>query len=145
MKKEKYTVIIIIVALLALIGITIYNLLVTSGNVNGKRLNDAVEVDNVVISKIKDELSNSGNVSKVESNTNIKTIKFFITTDAKSEDAMKKASIITDNLNEKVINYYDIEVYFINQDNKDFPIIGYHSKNLKTFNWVLNEEATNEE
>ena len=146
MKKEKIIIIVICSILLVLMGVTVYNILAPTDTIYGKRLDEAVSIDGSVISKIKEELSNSGNISAVNYKTNVKIMKFFITTDLEATKAQEKVSIIMDNLNEKVVNFYDIEVYFTNESNTDYPMIGYHSKNSKEFKWVINkEDTTNEE
>ena len=136
--KERCIVIAIITVLLILIGAVIYKMLVPSDNKYGARLDDIVAVDEAVISKIKEDLK-SDDATEVTYNTNVKIMKFYITTTKKSEDAKKYANTILETLSEKVVNSYDIEIYLKNENSVDFPMIGYHSKSATSFSWVLNK------
>lgn len=144
--KQMIIIISICVILLTLIGFTIYKTLVYDGNLYGNRLDEIEEVDNSSLAKIKDELINNYSINDVKYETNVKIVKFIIDTDMTSDEVKELGDVILNNMSEKIINSYDIEVYVTKNDDNDFPMIGYHSKSSTMFNWVLNKVVeTNEE
>lgn len=151
-KKNKVPFIIALICFLLIIlaSFAIYRMFYPNGSKNlyGDRLENAPEVDNAVIEQIKNNISNTGLVEEVNYRTNVRIMKFFITVKdtAKMEDAKKIGDEILNKLSEKVKTFYDIEIYLAKSSaSGDFPAIGYHSKNEKVFNWVLNKEVTTNE
>ena len=69
-------------------------------------------------------------------------MKFFIDvkSDTKLEEAKQLSQIILDSLSTKVIDFYDIELFFTDPsgENTNYPLIGYHSKSSTEFSWVDN-------
>lgn len=146
MDKQKMIIIIICIVLLLLISFTIYHIFVPTKTVNGNRLENIVAIDDAAISKIKNEIIDSGLVNSVDYKTNVKTMKFFIDTDSSAENVKKINDIILNNLSEKITTTYDIEIYITNaKDTTNFPMIGYHSKSGSEFVWTLNKAGDDSE
>ena len=58
----------------------------------------------------------------------------------KNDTALDKAkaytNVVTDTLNKKTKNYYDIEFFLTTKEDSDvYPVIGYHHKGAKEFSW----------
>ena len=100
------------------------------------------EIDNAVIEKIKNEIIDSDLALEVTYETKVATMKFFIDvkSDTKLEEAKQLSQIILDSLSTKVIDFYDIELFFTDPsgENTSYPLIGYHSKSSTEFSWVDN-------
>lgn len=137
--KEKIIIISVIVVLMILIGLTIYQVFGSKHSLYGNRLKNAVTIDETVLIKAQNEISKLNGVTSIKHEVGIKTIKFFIDVDITSDKAKKLVEPLISNLSEKVLSDYDIEVYITNDESKDFPMIGYHSKNATQFTWVLNK------
>ncbi len=150
MKKNKTIVIVGIVCLilLVLMGLAIYRMFYPSNeSVYGDRLDNAPEIDNAVIEQIKNKITDTGLIEEVKYETNVAVMKFFISVkdSTKLEDAQKLSDIILETLSTKVINFYDIEVYLTNENNEQYPSIGYHSKSASSFSWINNVGEEDEE
>lgn len=149
-KKNKTMVIIasICLVLLALMCFAIYRMFYPSNkSIYGDRLENAPEIDNAVIEQIKNKIMETKFVEAVNYQTNVVTMKFFIAVKdgTKLKDAQKVDEIILDGLSETVINFYDIQIYLTNENNSDYPSIGYHSKKASAFSWIDNVGEEDEE
>ena len=137
-KEQKIAIIVISVCLILIIlaGLSISKMMFPSSaeDINGDRLVNAVAVEPEKINQILTELKGKSSVIDVTYNKNIRILKFLISfkPDTKLEDAKKLTSIITSNLTNDILNYYDIEV-FLEADNSEFPAIGQCFKGEKTF------------
>ena len=137
-KEHKIAIIVISVCLILIIlaGLSISKMMFPSSaeDINGDRLVNAVAVEPEKINQILTELKGKSSVIDVTYNKNIRILKFLISfkPDTKLEDAKKLTSIITSNLTNDILNYYDIEV-FLEADNSEFPAIGQCFKGEKTF------------
>lgn len=134
--------------LLVLAGSAFYKLMFPSNaeNANGQRLSNAKEVDQAIIEQILGEIKENKDVVSATYNKNIRILKFFIdTTSMKLEDAKKLADVITSKLNSEVLDYYDIEVFLTQKDNKEYPSIGTHAKGGTEFVWSYNGVDKDEE
>lgn len=137
-KEHKIAIIVISVCLILIIlaGLSISKMMFPSSaeDINGDRLVNAVAVEPEKITQILTELKGKSSVIDVTYNKNIRILKFLISfkPDTKLEDAKKLTSIITSNLTNDILNYYDIEV-FLEADNSEFPAIGQCFKGEKTF------------
>lgn len=146
-KNHKATVGVAIVCfiLVILAGFAVYRMFYPSSDksVYGDRLENAPEIDNAVIEQIKNEMEKTGLLSSVEYKTNVRTMKFFVDVKAstKLEDTEKITKIVLEKLSTKVISYYDITIYFTQNDGsgEEYPAIAYHSKDSESFNWVTNK------
>ncbi len=143
--KEKIIIISVIVVLIVLIGLTIYQVFGSKHGLHGNRLKNAVTIDETVLIKAKNEISELDGVVSINHEVGVKTIKFFINADTTSDKAKKLVEPLISNLSEKVLSDYDIEVYITNDEDQDFPMIGYHSKNATQFTWVLNKVVVSNE
>ena len=119
----------------------------SSESVYGDRLDNAPEIDNAVIEQIKSKIIDSNLVEEVKYETNVAVMKFFISVkdSTKLADAQKLGDIILDTLSTKVTSFYDIEVYLTNENNEQYPSIGYHSKSASSFSWTNNVGEEDEE
>lgn len=137
-KEHKIAIIVISVCLILIIlaGLSISKMMFPSSaeDINGDRLVNAVAVEPEKINQILTELKGKSSVIDATYNKNVRILKFFISfkSDTKLEDAKKLTSIITSNLTNDILNYYDIEV-FLEADNNEFPAIGQCFKGKKTF------------
>lgn len=150
MKKNKTIVIvgIICLVLFILMAFAVYRMFYpSSGSVYGDRLDNAPEIDNAVIEQIKSKIMDSNLVEEVKYETNVAVMKFFISVkdSTKLADVQKLGDIILDTLSTKVISFYDIEVYLTNENNEQYPSIGYHSKSASSFSWTNNVGEEDEE
>lgn len=142
--KTQFIVGIVCLILLVLAFFAVYRMFYPSSSksVYGDRLENAPEIDNAVIEKIKNEITDSNLVEEITYETKVATMKFFIDvkSDTKLEEAKQLSEIILDNLSTKVIDFYDIEIFFTDPsgENTSYPLIGYHSKKSTEFNWVDN-------
>ncbi len=150
MKKNKTIVIvgIICLVLFILMAFAVYRMFYPSSeSVYGDRLDNAPEIDNAVIEQIKSKIIDSNLVEEVKYETNVAVMKFFISVkdSTKLADAQKLGDIILDTLSTKVTSFYDIEVYLTNENNEQYPSIGYHSKSASSFSWTNNVGEEDEE
>lgn len=150
MKKNKTIVIvgIICLVLFILMAFAVYRMFYpSSGSVYGDRLDNAPEIDNAVIEQIKSKIMDSNLVEEVKYETNVAVMKFFISVkdSTKLADAQKLGDIILDTLSTKVTSFYDIEIYLTNENNKQYPSIGYRSKSASSFSWTNNVGEEDEE
>lgn len=146
-KKHKAALAITFVCLILifLASLAVYRMFYPSGDksVYGDRLQNAPEIDNTVISQIEEEIKNTQLVNSVDYKTNVTIMKFFIDvkSDTEVEEAKQLSDIIMNKLSNKVINFFDIEIYLTQKDgsNSSYPSIGYHSKDAEDFSWVINK------
>lgn len=137
-KEHKIAIIVITVCLILIIlaGLSISKMMFPSSaeDINGDRLINAVTINQEDIDKVLTKLKDKSSVVDATYNKNVRILKFFISfkSDTKLEDAKKITSIITSNLTNDILNYYDIEV-FLEADNSEFPAIGQCFKGEKTF------------
>lgn len=137
-KEHKIAIIVITVCLILIIlaGLSISKMMFPSSaeDINGDRLINAPLINQEDIDKVLTKLKDKSSVVDATYNKNVRILKFFISfkSDTKLEDAKKITSIITSNLTNDILNYYDIEV-FLEADNSEFPAIGQCFKGEKTF------------
>lgn len=142
--KAQFIVGVVCLILLILAFFAVYRMFYPSSSksVYGSRLENAPEIDNAVIEKIKNEIIDSDLALEVTYETKVATMKFFIDvkSDTKLEEAKPLSQIILDSLSTKVIDFYDIELFFTvpSGENTNYPLIGYHSKSSTEFSWVDN-------
>ena len=90
------------------------------------------------ISSIKNKLQEKDGVTKVTYNKEGRILNFIITFDENINIAKAKeySKIITDNISEKNLKYYDVQVFLVNTEEKEgFPNIGYKNKSASDFSW----------
>lgn len=151
--KAQFIVGVVCLILLLLAFFAVYRMFYPSSSksVYGDRLENAPEIDNAVIEKIKNEIIDSDLALEVSYETKVVTMKFFIDVkaDTKLEEAKQLSEIVLNNLSTKIIDFYDIEIFFTDpsRENTNYPLIGYHSKKAEEFSWVDNvtEGDDNEE
>ena len=153
-KKHLTAIIVTLICILLLIlaGFAVYRMFYPSNDkdIYGKRLENAPQINNEIILKIKDEVLESKLVNTIEYNTNVKTMKFYIDVkeDTKITKAQELSNIVIKNLSDDIVNFYDISIYLTQKNGEmvEYPAIGYHAKESNKFNWVVNKEVkTNEE
>lgn len=141
--KTSIVVTTVIVLLLILASFAIYRMFYPNGSrdIHGDRLEGAPEIDAAVIEKIKEGFTKSTIVESIDYKTNVRIMKFFVNikNDSKQEDVLKLTDIITSQLSTTVMNYYDIEVYFMNDTNESYPMIAYLTKGSKEFKYTYNK------
>lgn len=151
-KKHRTSLIVAMVCLILVIlaVVAIYKMFYPNSgdDVYGPRLENAVEIDNAVLEKTKEDIKNLGTVNTVTYHLSGPTMKFFVDVknDTTVEQVKEMPKIILDNFSKTVTTYYDIEIYFTQKEGKDasFPIIAYHSKSAEQFSFVINKENKGE-
>jgi len=140
-KSHKVASVIVLICLILFVvaGMAFYKMMFPSSadDVNGDRLVNAVAVDEAVVNQIISELEKSDEVSKVTYNKNVRILKFFITTKegTKLDSAKKLPKVIQEKLSSEVLKYYDVEVFLKQDNNDEYPAIGYLFKGSKDFSW----------
>ncbi|MEG2322385.1 MAG: hypothetical protein RSB71_02735 [Bacilli bacterium] len=116
-------------------------------SMNSGRLDNAVVIDNAVIEQIKTEITKTNLVDTIDYRLNVRTMKFIIKVknDTTLEKAQALTNIMTEKLSMSITSYYDIEVYLTKELDNNFPMIGYHGKDTKVFNWVINKTGDKNE
>ena len=145
MKKHKMKLILLgililvfIISLFAIVSLLYPDL---RKDIYGNRLSGIsdVKISNQVITKVKDDL----NFSKIVVNTDYvlkgKLINFIVKVkkDTNINDAKKLPDIILESIEDKIQEYYDIQV-IITEENEKYPIMAYKHKTSKTFVWTNN-------
>lgn len=143
-KKHKMTFFVIVLFVILTIGLYYaYNLFFTNGGkpVYGDRLDgiEEVSLSKETISEIEKNTKESKSVKEVSSNVSGRTLNIVITVndDLSIKDAKKIGEESFKNLSEKQIKYYSIQI-FVKKDNEDennFPIIGYKQKDNTNISW----------
>ena len=149
--KEALLVVLICLILMVLAGFAVYRMFYPSGDksVYGDRLQGSPVVSDEVISSIKEKIIESKLVNEVDYENKVKILKFYI--DVKSKTKVTKAQdlskIILENLSTEILTYYDIEIYLTQSEgeDKEFPMIGYHSKDASFVSWTTNKEGVSSE
>ena len=152
-KKHLTAIIVALVCLVLLIlaGFAIYRMFYPSNDksVYGDRLSNAPQVTDEAINKIKEDINATELVNSVTYNQSVTTLKFFIDVkeDVKIAKAQELGDIVIENLESKVLEFYDIAVYLTqnNGEMKEYPAIGQHAKSSKAFSWVVNKEVSSSE
>lgn len=152
-KKHLTAIIVVLVCLILLIlaGFAVYRMFYPSNDksVYGDRLNNAPDVTDEAINKIKEELNATELVNSITYKQSVTTLKFFIDVkeDVKIAKAKELGDIVIKGLEAKVVEFYDIAVYLTqnNGEMKEYPAIGQHAKASKEFNWVVNKEVSSSE
>lgn len=141
--KKKVLIIVGIVIILVLLIVCISALMPnTSRSVWGNRLDgiEEHEIKNESIDKIRSSVTGTGNASSVEYRLSGKTMNFTIkvNNDITKDKAKELTSYITSNIDNDDLTYYDIQVFFIKDDESDelFPFIGYKHKTATEFSYV---------
>ena len=143
-KHKKGVITIVVILVIVILGVLLIKLLLPSNNKNvcGNRVSDIAEhpISDEAINTVKEQLVNSSRVNNVSYNLVCRTMSFVITIESGVEiDASKDlVNKITENLDENITSYYDIEVYFksLDEENKSFPFMAYKNKNSKTFSFT---------
>lgn len=132
-------VLVIIILLFALIHILLPN---STKNSCGNRISDIKNhpISDEKINTVKETLTSSSRVNSVSYNTVCRTMSFVVTVESGVERDSAKTLVekITDNLDESITSYYDIEVYFksLDSENKSYPFMAYKNKNSETFSYT---------
>ena len=132
-----------IILVLLITGLIIIRTFFPSGNVYGNRLKgiDKVPFSKKEIAKIEKELKDKENVEKVKIDIKGRLINIIITVDDISLGDMKDyCSDKLDLFDKEEKEYYDIQFYLINKDEKkeDYPAIGYKNKSSDNIKWSNN-------
>lgn len=132
-------VLVIVILLFALIQILLPN---STKNSCGNRVSDIKNhpISDETINKLKETLTSSSRVNSVSYSTVCRTMSFVVTVESGVERDSAKTLVekITDNLDESITSYYDIEVYFksLDSENKSYPFMAYKNKNSETFSYT---------
>lgn len=148
-KKNKFTVIACIIFILLLVlGYKAKEVFFPDQRtaVYGNRLDGKVAVDKSVYDEVKAKISESDKVKTVTVRENGRRIDITITVngDTSKDDAKKLTNNITESFTESQIGYYDFQVYIKKeeQEENDFPIIGYKHHNSSSFSWTKDRDKT---
>lgn len=154
MKKHKGLLIclgvLIILGVVAFFGLK--KLVYPDGSKNkyGDRLNG---IENYSISDqsfidMKESFTKNENVIDFSYNIQGKIVKIFVKVkkDTKVEDAENLSDIITKNLTEEQLKFYDI-LYYITceEENELYPIVGSRHKTSEIFSWTIKQKVEEEE
>ena len=146
-KRNKFTFFIIIFFLI--VFVLLYQVkglfFPDGGSANyGDRLNGLIEIKEDEITTLKEELKKETLVKEVEVKSSGKILNIIITVD--KEVSLKKAKEIgastKDYLKEEILKEYDIQVFLkkTEEEENDFPIIGYKSNEDKEFSFTKDRE-----
>lgn len=152
-KKHKNVLIVTIICLVLifLAVFAVYKMFNPNSNKNiyGPNSKNAPTIDNAVVERAKEEvlaLGTSNTITYQLSQSGI--MKFFI--DVKGNTTVEKAKEIADivvqNFSNTITSYYDMEFYFTQKEGEDknYPMIAYHSKSENSFRYVMNKEIQGE-
>lgn len=120
--------------------IWIFVLPLFSNNKYGDRLENIgkYKISNNTVNSVKSALKENEGVTDVDYHKEGRILNFIITIDGDENlDKVKSYTKgITDNLDEKIKKYYDIEVFIDTKgDSEVYPIIGYLHKGGEDFSW----------
>lgn len=153
-KKNRYTIIFIIVFLLLLcLGVKIKEILIPDDKkaAYGERLNEinGHKIEKSLYEKIKSKLESEKEISSVNYREQGKIINFIITVSDKMAiaDAKKIGDSVVAYFSEADISYYTFQIYVKKNDAKlnDFPIIGAKNPLTETIIWTQDREISKEE
>jgi len=153
-KKNRYTVILILVFILLLcLGLKVKEILMPDDQKAsyGNRLDELDEhaIEESLYIKIKAELESQNNVSNVSYRLQGKIINFIITvTDSTNiNDAKKIGSKVMEYFNDEQILYYTFQIYVKKEDASlnNFPIIGTKNPLTSTIIWTQDREISKED
>ena len=152
-KRNRYTFILVFIfVLFVILGLNLKNILIPdegkASSGDRDKNNSKHPITETVYSNIDEELKKNSNVVKVSHQFQIKTIKYFITVDAKTsvKDAKALGDIILKGLSEDQLGYYSIQVSLVKEDEKlnNFPIMGMKHPNSKEISWTKDREIVTE-
>ena len=141
-KKHKKSCIIggILILLFLVFFVIVFIMPLFSNNKYGDRLEDIEthEVSKNTLNEITDKLKENEGVEKASYHKEGRILNFIVT--VKNDTALDKAkaytNVVTDTLNKKTKNYYDIEFFLTTKEYSHVhPVIGYHHKGAKEFSW----------
>lgn len=144
LKKHKLLIIIIVIILIVIgVMIGLFSLLAPDyhKSLYGNRLeiikDHKIETKN--IDKIEKDVTDLDYVSKFDYNLKGKIMNFVITVnkDTSIDNSKKLETIILDNLDKNVKDYYDIQVFLIaDEENDKYPVIGYKHRTSESLVWT---------
>lgn len=149
LKKNRYTIILLIVfVLLVILGLKVKNILVPDEGkaTYGERLKDISKhpIKEEVYKKIEEELLSNKTVTKVTHRLQGKIINYYITFDNKVsvKDAKALGESIIKGFDEDTLGYYSVQIFLLKDDEKqnNFPIIGMRSPESKAVSWTKDRE-----
>lgn len=148
-KKQKYTTICIVIFIILLfVAYLVYNMVFGSRGtpVMGNRLDGIEEVALVdetwdkILTALKDN-KNVIDAKKVTENEGtedrILNIIVVMKDGVKNSEAKKLTKLVTEQLSEAQLAYFDIEIYFTNENTESsgYPMIAYKNKNSDSFSY----------
>ncbi len=141
-KKHKKACIIggVLILLFLIFFIVVFIAPLFSNNKYGDRLEgiEEHEVTKSMVNDVTSALEENEGVTDVSYHNEGRILNFIVTINPSvTLDSVKTyANDVTDTLSKKIKNYYDIEVFFITEEDSDiYPVIGYHHKGAKEFSW----------
>lgn len=148
-KKQKYTTICIVIFIILLfVAYLVYNMVFGSRGtpVMGNRLDGIEEVALVdetwdkILTALKDN-KNVIDAKKVTENEGtedrVLNIIVVMKDGVKNSEAKKLTKLVTEQLSEAQLAYFDIEIYFTNENTESsgYPMIAYKNKNSDSFSY----------
>ena len=145
-KNKKATIIVIIFLILMIIAGNVMNVFFTKGTaVYGDRLDGIEEVklteakQKVITTSLKEKTEVITATSRLSGR--ILEIIISVTPETTLEQAKAVTSVILENLEEKEIEFYDIQLFVEKtEESTQFPIIGYKNRESETFSWTKDRE-----
>lgn len=147
LKKNKWVIVpitaFIVVMVFAIIGIVNLVIPKSSKNLYGNRLDNIEQypIGDESVSKVKEELMNTGKVTNVSYDLKGKLINFVITVndDVDRVTGESLTSKILSGFDDNIKSFYDFQVFIKTESESEiFPIIGYKHVTSVNFVWTNN-------
>ena len=147
LKKNKWVIVpitaFIVVMVFAIIGIVNLVIPKSSKNLYGNRLDNIEQypIGDESVSKVKEELMNTGKVTNVNYDLKGKLINFIITVndDVDRVTGESLTSKILSEFDDNIKSFYDFQVFIKTESESEiFPIIGYKHVTSVNFVWTNN-------
>jgi len=147
LKKNKWVIVpitaFIVVMVFAIIGIVNLVIPKSSKNLYGNRLDNIEQypIGDESVSKVKEELMNTGKVTNVSYDLKGKLINFVITVndDVDRVTGESLTSKILSEFDDNIKSFYDFQVFIKTESESEiFPIIGYKHVTSVNFVWTNN-------
>ena len=150
-KKYRYTLILLLIfILLCILALKVKEILVPDEGkaTYGERLKD---IDKHPISeedyqKVLDGFEKDEKVIKIEHRLQGKILNYYVTVGEKVsvKDAKAEGDKLITLLDEKILDYYSIQIYLIKEDEKlnNFPMIGLKDPGAKIISWTRERDIT---
>jgi hypothetical protein len=138
-KYYKLILLCLVVIIIVILSLFIYKNLFQQGKSNRLEGIENHQLTKKEITKIEEKLYELDDVESIDVYTNYKIIKIFLELkeDIDFDDVEEKSNELIEEISEKNLSFYDIEIFIDCLDNKseDYPKIGYKYKTSTKFTW----------